>query len=103
MDTQIKKGILELCILQCIAAKDLYGYDIIQQMHVYFPEVGESAFYAILRRLNKEGAASTYTGTTSGGPARKYYRITEQGQARLKEMKNDWNRLKAIMEDMGIS
>ncbi len=102
MDAQIKKGILEMCILQCIAAKDLYGYDIIQQMHVYFPEAGESAFYAILRRLHREGSAMVYTGTTSGGPARKYYRITEQGQTRLYEMKEDWNRLKAIVAELGI-
>lgn len=102
MDTQIKKGILEMCILQCIAAEALYGYDIIQRMHVYFPEVGESAFYAILRRLHKDGVATTFTGTTSGGPTRKYYRITEQGQIRLKEMIADWQHLKTIIEEMGI-
>lgn len=102
MDAQIKKGILEMCILKCIAKEPLYGYDIIQRMHVHFPEVGESAFYTILRRLHKEGATTTYMGTVSGGPARKYYRITEQGQVRLKEMIADWQHLKAIVEEMGI-
>lgn len=102
MDTQIKKGILEMCILQCIAGEALYGYDIIQRMHIHFPEVRESAFYTILRRLHKDGLATTFMGTVSGGPARKYYRITERGQLRLKEMIEDWQHLKSIVEEMGI-
>lgn len=102
MDAQIKKGILEMCILKCIAKEPLYGYDIIQRMHVHFPEVGESAFYTILRRLHKEESATTFMGTVSGGPARKYYRITEQGLVRLEEMIADWQHLKAIVAEMEI-
>lgn len=102
MDAQIKKGILEMCILRYIEEKTPYGYDIIQNLHTYFPEVNESTFYAILRRLKGEGAASTFTGGASGGPARKYYRITEQGIEQLEQMKADWRHLKMIVEEMGI-
>ena len=83
MDTQIKKGILEMCILKCIAKEPLYGYDIIQRMHVHFPEVGESAFYTILRRLHKEESATTF-------------------MVRLEEMIADWQHLKAIVAEMEI-
>lgn len=102
MDAQIKKGILEMCILHLIAMERPYGYDIIQKMHSYFPEVTESTFYAILRRLHKEGAATTFEGTVSKGPTRKYYQITEQGQERLEKLKADWEYLRNITEEMGI-
>lgn len=102
MDAQIKKGILEMCILHFIAKESPYGYDIIQKMHSYFPEVTESTFYAILRRLYKEGAATTFEGSVSKGPVRKYYRITEQGKERLSQMKADWEYLRNVIHEMGI-
>ena len=86
MDAQIKKGILELCILHYIEQESLYGYDIIQTMHGFFPEVTESTFYAILRRLHKEGAATV-----------------EEGQRKLERMKEEWRYLRNIMDEMGIS
>ena len=54
MDAQMKKGVLELCLLQCLSGEPKYGYDVIQTMRAYFPEVTESTFYAVLRRLHKE-------------------------------------------------
>lgn len=102
MDAQIKKGVLEMCILHCISQESLYGYDIIQKMHEYFPEVKESTFYAILRRLHREGAASTYTSDISKGPVRKYYQITESGMKELEKMEEDWRNLKRIVGEMGI-
>lgn len=102
MNTQLKKGILEMCILHYIEKESMYGYDIIQSMHSYFPEVAESAFYAILRRLNKEGDAVSFRGEISKGPVRKYYTITEQGRERLTQMKDDWRYLKRVMDEIGI-
>lgn len=102
MDAQIKKGILDMCLLYCISQESLYGYDIIRNMHEYFPEVNESTFYAILRRLHKEGAAMVFEGNISNGPTRKYYKITEEGNERLNQMKADWNRIQEIVEKMGI-
>ena len=102
MDAQLKKGVLELCLLQCLAGEPKYGYDVIQTMHRHFPEVTESTFYAILRRLAKEGAADTFQGGESNGPTRKYYRLTEEGRERLAGMTADWRRLRGIVESLGI-
>ena len=102
MNAQIKKGILEMCILHVVSGEDLYGYDIIQRLHGFFPEVMESTFYAILRRLHKEGAATTFAGEVSKGPVRKYYKITEQGQQQLEQRKADWRCLQETVSKIGI-
>ena len=102
MDAQLKKGVLELCLLQCLSGEPKYGYDVIQTMRGCFPDVTESTFYAILRRLGKEGAADTFQGGESNGPVRKYYRLTEEGRERLGRMAEDWRRLRGIVEGLGI-
>lgn len=102
MDAQLKKGVLELCLLQCLSGEPKYGYDVIQTMRGCFPDVTESTFYAILRRLAKEGAADTFQGSESNGPARKYYRLTDEGRDRLSQMAGDWRSLREILEKLGI-
>ena len=102
MDAQLKKGVLELCLLQCLSGEPKYGYDIIQTMRGCFPDVTERTFYAILRRLGKEGAADTYQGSESNGPVRKYYRLTAGGRERLEQMAADWRSLREILEKLGI-
>lgn len=102
MDAQLKKGVLELCLLQCLAGGPTYGYDVIQTMRACFPEVTESTFYAILRRLAREGAADTFQGSESNGPVRKYYRLTEAGRQHLEQMREDWRNLRGIMKRLGV-
>jgi len=102
MDAQLKKGVLELCLLQCLSGEAKYGYDIIQTMRGCFPDVTESTFYAILRRLARDGAADTFQGSESNGPVRKYYRLTDTGHAQLETMTADWRSLIAIMKRLGI-
>ena len=102
MDAQLKKGVLELCLLQCLSGEPKYGYDVIQTMRGCFPDVTESTFYAILRRLAREGAADTYQGSESNGPVRKYYRLTDEGRDRLAQMAADWRSLREIMTKLGI-
>lgn len=102
MDAQLKKGVLELCLLQCLSGEPKYGYDVIQTMRASFPEVTESTFYAILRRLAREGAADTFQGSESNGPTRKYYRLTDAGRQRLAQMREDWRNLRGVMERLGI-
>ena len=102
MDAQLKKGVLELCLLQCLSGEPKYGYDVIQTMRGCFPDVTESTFYAILRRLAREGAADTYQGSESNGPVRKYYRLTAAGRERLDQMSEDWRSLREILEKLGI-
>lgn len=102
MDAQLKKGVLELCLLQCLSGEPKYGYDVIQTMRGCFPDVTESTFYAILRRLAKDGAADTFQGSESNGPVRKYYRLTEDGLAQLASMREDWRNLQVIMRKLGV-
>lgn len=102
MDAQLKKGVLEMCILFSISDREMYGYDIMQTMNQYFPDVNESTFYAILRRLNKEGSTETYFGEESNGPKRKYYRITNEGKDNLDQSINDWKNLIKNVNQIGI-
>ena len=102
MDAQIKKGILEMCLLKKLSQSDYYGYTLMQEMRKVFTDVNDSTFYAILRRLNKEGKTETYFGEESFGPKRKYYRITEKGTHDLVSAVNDWNELQKIVKQIGI-
>lgn len=100
MDAQLKKGVLEMCLLSLVSRKEQYGYDVIRQMQVHFPEMGESSFYAILRRLHRDGALEQFPGGTSGGPPRKYYRVTPQGLSQLERQRLEWRSLVEIVEGM---
>jgi len=102
MDAQFKKGILGMCLLHKLSQEDYYGYNLMREMRLLFPEVSDSTFYAILRRLHKEGLASVYYGNTSGGPKRKYYSVTEAGKEALEKYKSDWAELKKIVDRIGI-
>lgn len=97
MDAQLKRGALELCLLSDVAKQEQYGYDIIKRLRQSFPDVEESSFYAILRRLNRDGSLEQFAGTTSGGPPRKYYRVTPLGRKKLEEQMADWRTLVTIV------
>lgn len=100
MDAQLKKGVLELCMLASVAKEEQYGYDVIRKLRAYFPEVEDSAFYVILRRLHREGSLEQYAGTESGGPSRKYYRITQQGRESMLQLYADWQQLTDTVETL---
>ena len=102
LDAQIKKGVLEMCLLQKLSVQDYYGYHLMREMKVLFPEVNDSTFYAILRRLHKDGSAIVYDSDKSAGPRRKYYQITPAGRKKLEQKICDWNRLKQIAGQLGI-
>lgn len=93
MDTQIKKGLLDLCVLSFLKSKDMYGYEIVQNISKNV-EVSEGTVYPILRRLNKEGFFETYIKESNEGPARKYYRITVKGIEHFKNQLKAWEELK---------
>ena len=102
MNPQMKKGILEMCVLYLISEENLYGYDILKKMHVHFPEINESAFYAILRRIHKAGLTESYIQEPSLGPKRKYYKMTIEGKIELDKHISDWNNLNNIVTEIGI-
>lgn len=99
---QMKKGILELCILHVTAAEELYGYEIMKKITEVFPDINESTVYAVLRRLLAEGCTESYAGEVSGGPVRKYYRVTPTGRERLQKMRADWQEMLKALDKLGL-
>ena len=99
MDTQIKKGLLDLCVLSFLIDKDMYGYEIVQSISKSI-EVSEGTIYPILRRLSKEGYFETYIVESNEGPARKYYRIRALGIEFYKKQLNSWEKLKNGMDSI---
>lgn len=99
----LKKELIELCLLHLLSQGDQYGYDLLRRLHAAFPDTQESAVYAILRSLGREGCSEQYMGETSDGPARKYYRMTDQGRARYGGLLKQWRALVGALEELGIS
>ncbi len=89
MNVQFKKGVLEICVLCLIDSKDYYGYELVQDISENI-DISEGSVYPLLRRLSKEGFFETYLKESPGGPPRKYYKITEIGSKRAKDLKNEW-------------
>lgn len=103
MNTQFKKGVLELCVLAIINRRDSYGYEIVENI-TEFINMSEGTIYPMLRRLSKDGYVETYYKESSSGPQRKYYKITELGKEYLIAAYDDWNNLvigvKEILEEV---
>ena len=96
MDIQLKRGLLDVCVLTAIKNEDSYGYKIIKDMKPYI-EMSESTLYTILKRLE---AANLLTVRTEeyNGRLRKYYRITKAGVKRLQDFQNEWREVMSIYQ-----
>jgi PadR family transcriptional regulator PadR len=90
--TQLRKGVLELCILNIIGQGRIYGYDIVRHLReIEALVVREGTIYPILSRLKRDGLARTSLEESSEGPARKYYELTSRGDELLREMNGYWD------------
>ena len=98
----LKKDLIELCLLHLLSQGDQYGYELLRRLHDAFPDTQASAVYAILRGLSREGCSEQYTGQTSDGPARKYYRLTGHGLARYGELLRQWRALLGALAELGV-
>lgn len=96
MDIQLKRGLLDVCVLAAIKNEDSYGYQIIKDVKPYV-ELSESTLYPILRRLEAAELLTVYT-VEHNGRLRKYYRITEQGIKRIADFKEEWKQILAIYQ-----
>lgn len=94
MDIQLKRGMLEVCVLAAIKDEPSYGYQIIKDIKPYV-EISESTLYPILRRL-EEGRLLTVKSAEHNGRLRKYYHITSKGIDRIEEFKSDWYEIMSI-------
>lgn len=96
MDAQMKKGLLDVCVLHVLEKEDTYGYKLTQEITKLL-DTSESSLYPVLRRLESQGMLETYTAEYSGR-LRKYYRITAGGIARLKESIEELKDLKKVLD-----
>ncbi len=94
MDIQLKRGLLDVCVLAAIKSEDSYGYRIIKDMKPYI-EMSESTLYTILKRLESAGMLTVRT-AEHDGRLRKYYRITDVGLKRIDDFKSEWEEIMSI-------
>ena len=96
MDIQLKRGLLDICVLAAIKFEPSYGYQIIKDMKPYM-EISESTLYPILRRLETSGLLAVKS-AEHNGRLRKYYYITEQGLSRIEEFSKEWKEIMSIYQ-----
>ena len=94
MDAQLKRGLLDVCVLSAIKDEDSYGYKIIKDVKPYI-ELSESTLYTILKRLENAEMLKVYT-VEHDGRLRKYYRITKAGLGRIEDFKTEWKEVMSI-------
>lgn len=94
MDIQLKKGLLEFCVLSVLNRSDSYGYQIIKDVSSCI-EISESTLYPILKRLEANEYLTTYS-VEHNSRLRKYYKITEKGQLHINEFLEDWDNVMKV-------
>lgn len=94
MDMQLKRGLLDVCILAAIKDEDSYGYQIVKDMKPYV-EISESTLYPILRRL-EAAELLTVRSAEHNGRLRKYYHITPAGLERIRVFEQEWQEILSI-------
>ena len=96
MDVQLKRGLLEVCVLAAIKNEESYGYKIIKDMKPYI-DMSESTLYTILKRLELSEMLTVRT-SEHGGRLRKYYRITKAGLGRIEDFKDEWREMMSVYQ-----
>ncbi len=90
MNTQFKKGVLELIVLKSVMNKDMYGYELVEEVSKVV-DVNEGTIYPLLKRLTNDHHFETYLKETTEGPPRKYYHITASGILYAEESEKEWS------------
>ncbi len=90
-ESQLRKGVVELAVLASIGRGETYGYRIVEQLHkVDGLQLTESTVYPVLTRLARDGLLAVRTDVSPAGPTRRYYRLTSEGETRLRELAKSW-------------
>ena len=89
--SQLRRGVLELCVLRMLRDEPRYGYEIVSSLDTMGPlAAGENTVYPLLRRLKTDRHLETFTADSPSGPPRQYYRLTAQGRRRLLAVESEW-------------
>lgn len=91
MNSQFKKGVLELCVLSMLAKKECYGYELVSKISENIA-ISEGTIYPLLKRLKDEGYFTTYLQESQEGPPRKYYQLTDLGKKTGEELQKEWDK-----------
>lgn len=92
--SQLRRGVLELCVLRLLREEPNYGYEIVTTLETLGPlAAGENTVYPLLRRLRKDGYLEIFVIESPAGPARQYYRLTAPGRQRLAALEEQWGEL----------
>ncbi|MCI8896988.1 MAG: PadR family transcriptional regulator [Lachnospiraceae bacterium] len=94
MNPQFKKGVLELIVLESVRRKDMYGYELVEEVSEVI-DVNEGTIYPLLKRLTNERYFETYLRESSEGPPRKYYHLTAAGILYLERLATEWEEFQA--------
>lgn len=94
MNPQLKKGVLELIVLESVRRKDMYGYELVEEVSEVI-DVNEGTIYPLLKRLTNERYFETYLRESSEGPPRKYYHLTAAGILYLERLAAEWEEFQA--------
>lgn len=89
MNTQFKKGVLELCVLSLLKQGDKYGYELADTVGKQI-DISEGTIYPLLKRLRAEGYFEVYLKESTSGPARKYYKLTQKGKDMQAHLEAEW-------------
>jgi len=89
MNTQFKKGVLELIVLVSVSKKNMYGYELVEEVSKIV-DINEGTIYPLLKRLTNEKYFETYLVESNEGPPRKYYKITNLGIEKMNELMSVW-------------
>lgn len=89
MNSQLKKGVIETCVLALLQTKDYYGYELVETISKYV-EISEGTIYPLLRRLKDTQIVDTYLVESQSGPPRKYYQLTSKGKMEAKQQVQEY-------------
>lgn len=101
MDKEMMKGSVDIFILSLISKKDMYGYEIAQQINVQsnkLYEIGEGTLYSALKRMQNKGFLESYWGDSETGGRRKYYTITDKGVKELAIKLENWEKVHSLIK-----
>ena len=100
IQVQLKKGVLELCVLALLSRGNSYAYEIASKLS-HAVDMGEGTIYPLMRRMQNDGLVATRIVESSSGPPRKYYRLTPKGAARLEDLSAYWRQLDTTLQNLG--
>lgn len=100
-ETQLRKGVVELAVLATIARGETYGYQIVEGLRrLDGLELTESTVYPVLTRLAREGSLAVRSEASPAGPTRRYFRLTDDGRARLRHLADGWRRVSSSLSHL---